>query len=139
MDGLSLSVNILTLVDIASKLAALGSAYTTSANGHHREVQHLVRELETLSGVLEALSTTLQSRSGAAKRASLIDGPLEECKTQLTDLHKMLVKQVSGRNRWMRLGRALQWPLKEKETRVWVERMERFKRTFSLALQADEM
>lgn len=134
MAEFSLAVNILTVVDIAIKLTALSSQYSSSAKDHGTTVHTLIREISTLTGVLNAFSTSLSPQG-----AHLIDGPLEECKKQLLELHEFLLKQVRGTNRWIRMGRSLKWPMRERETMVWVERIERFKRTFSLALQADGM
>ncbi|KAF8537949.1 hypothetical protein BDD12DRAFT_806544 [Trichophaea hybrida] len=136
MAEFGLAVNILTVVDIAIKLTTLSSQYASSAKDHGTTVHTLIREISTLTGVLNAFSTSL---SFSQQGTNLLDGPLEECKQQLLELHEFLLKQVRGRNRWVRMGRSLKWPMRERETMVWVERIERFKRTFSLALQADGM
>jgi len=95
-----------------------------------------------MSGVLTAVSQTLQDADASkcsTKSVALLEGPIDECRTQLSDLHLVLVKQVSGRNRWIRMGRQLKWPLKEKETMGLIERIGRMQRNISLALHADDL
>jgi hypothetical protein len=132
MDPLSLTVNTVTLATLAAKLVALGTTYSGALKNQQTEVQLLVREVGLLSGVLTGISGTLNA-------ANILEGPLEECRGQLEELHEFLLKQMQGKNRLRRLGRRLTWPMKEKETKEWIERIERFKRTFQLGLQADDM
>jgi len=141
-ESFSLVVNIITLVDIAARTLAVGSPYTSSARGHAAQVRLLVQEIHTMSGVLTAVATMLQSNDRTtdyAKLVTLIGGPLQECTTQLSDLHSLLVKQVSGRNKWIRMGRHLKWPMKEKETIALIERIGRLQRSISLALHAEDL
>jgi hypothetical protein len=141
MDPLSITVNALTLAALASKLAVLGKTYSSAVKNQRTEVQLLVREIGLLSGILMGVSSTLDTQQSANGRVtgSILIGPLEECKKQLEDLHEFLLKQMEGRTRLRRLGRRLTWPMKEKETKEWIERIERFKRTFSLGLQVNDM
>jgi hypothetical protein len=139
MDPFSLSVSVLTVVTIASKLVVIGDTYCKALRGRSTEVQLLVREIGLLSGVLNLISTNLDARSTQNISPSILAGPIEECKSQLLELHEFLVRQLGGKNRLRRFGRRLKWPLKEKETKEWIERIERFKRTFLLGLQVDEM
>lgn len=139
----SLAVNVITLVDIAARILAVGSPYISSARGHAAQVRLLVQEIHTMSGVLTAVATMLQNNNDpttdSAKLVALIVGPLQECTTQLSDLHSLLVKQVSGRNKWIRMGRQLKWPMKEKETIALIERIGRLQRSMSLALHAEDL
>jgi hypothetical protein len=136
MDPFSLTVSALTVAQIAGSLVTVGNSYCRSCRSQSEEIQRLVREIGLLSGVLNSISTAVDSAGAAPPH--LLEGPLEVCKTELLDLHEFLLKQLNGKNRFLRLGRRMTWPMREQETKEWIDRIERSKKTFMLALQADE-
>jgi hypothetical protein len=137
MDPFSLTVSVLTVAQIAGSLVTIGNSYCRSCRSQSEEIQRLVREIGLLSGVLNSISTAVDSGGGATP-PHILEGPLETCKTELLDLHEFLLKQLKGKNRFLRLGRRMTWPMREQETKEWIGRIERSKKTFMLALQADE-
>jgi hypothetical protein len=141
MDPFSIVLGGITICQVAQKIISLGIAYGQSVTSLPTEVQALVSEIALLSGVFDSLCSHLKVEDGAERpiSADLLDGPIEECKQQLEELHEFLVKHQSGGSRIRKLGRALKWPMKEQETRDWIVRMERYKNTFSLALQQEEL
>jgi hypothetical protein len=62
------------------------------------------------------------------------DGPLSKCQTELLELHSRLSLPVTGIRG---LGRALLWPLKDKEIRKTLDIIRAQKATCNLALNID--
>ncbi|KAI5841635.1 hypothetical protein BZA05DRAFT_380346 [Tricharina praecox] len=138
MDPLSIALGGFSICQIASKIIQFGIAYGQAVSSVPEEVQLLVSEITLLSGVFTALCSSLQSGRQASTIAGGLIGTLEECNGKLEELYAFLVKQQdSSGSRLRKLGRALKWPLKEQDTRDWIARMERYKNTFSLAMQRE--
>jgi hypothetical protein len=107
------------------------------------EVKNLVEEVTSLTGILVALQAdedgVLSRRDPEKKlgknRMDALGGPLEQCRRTLQEIHDVLDKAKMDSNR--RLGRTLKrlaWPLKQKDTVALIERLERQKATFAIAL-----
>jgi hypothetical protein len=141
MDPLSLTTGSITICQLAGKVIMLGVSYGKSLPA---EVQTLVSEITLLSGIMTTLNGVLEAEKEEGKRVGLINsamlqGPIEECKTQLAELHEYLERHQGVGNRFRGMGKRLKWPLKKSETMEWIVRIERYKSTFSLALQSEEM
>jgi len=63
--------------------------------------------------------------------------PVEQCRTLMEEILRDLRKYDAASRR--RSAWSLCWPLKEKATKKWCERLERHKSLFELALSVDEM
>jgi hypothetical protein len=138
MDPFSIALGGITICQVAGQIIQLGIAYGQSVKNLPEDVQALVSEISLLSGVLNSLCAHLGKDENGAVNIELLEGPIQECEQQLEELHQFLLKQQSG-SRMRRLGRALKWPMKEQETRDWIVRMERYKNTFSLALEQEKL
>lgn len=148
MDPLSLSCNIVGVLTVASKLLSLGYSYGNSVKDFPEDIQNLVGELSSLSGILHALKATIDipdgggfvstkvAPSGVARAITI---PLEDCGRLLLDMVGDLEKYQNSGSKAQKVAKRLYWPLKESETKNWVRRIGRYKSTFSLALSADEM
>jgi len=145
MDPLSLAVGVTTVVTVASKAISAAVAYGKSVQSLPNEVQALVSEISLLSGVLNKLDSVLHNAANEKTVVPTTFGEdflkptMEECHTQLETLHSFLQNGRGRRARIKNWGRRLKWPMKEQETREWAVRMERFKGSFSLAVQLEEL
>jgi hypothetical protein len=136
MDPFSVALGGITLCQVASKIIQFGIAYGQAVSTVPEVVGLLVTEITLLSGVFTALCSSLEAREETTAIPDGLKDTADECKAKLEELYAFLVKQqdASG-SRLRKFGRALKWPLKEKDTRDWIARMERYKNTFSLAMQ----
>ncbi|KAF8537946.1 hypothetical protein BDD12DRAFT_844729 [Trichophaea hybrida] len=142
MDPISLIVGSITICQVAGKIISLGFEYGQSISNLPGEVQVLVSEIALLSGVLNSLCSCLQNDGGTTATKFVTDSvasSVAECQQQLEELHAFLAKHQSSGSKLSTLGRTLKWPMKAQETREWIVKMERYKTTFSLALQREEL
>lgn len=148
MDPLSLTCNVAGVLTITAKLISVGYSYGSSVVDFPGEVQELIAELTSLSGILSALEAVVdnplsyQVDGTTNKRPILItkflSGSLEECGKNLQAVLESLENQRVG-SKAQKIFKRVTWPLKENDTRDLFGRLERYKRTFSLALSADEV
>lgn len=148
MDPLSLACNIAAVLTTTAKLISVGYSYGSSVAGFQGEVQEFIAELTSLSGILSALEAVIsqplsyQVDDSTNERPTLIakvlSDPLAECGKSLQSVLESLENQKVG-SKAQRIFKRITWPLKEGDTRDLFARLERYKRTFSLALSADEM
>lgn len=145
MDPLSLTVSVLTLVTIAAKLVEVGNTYRNALKNQRADVQQLMTEISFLGKVLASIGTTLDGipqetlsndAANTGTSPNILRGPLAECEKELLELLRFLASQLEGRNRFTRFGRRLKWPMKEKETKIWIEKIGRFKSTLQIQLQS---
>ncbi|KAF8537950.1 hypothetical protein BDD12DRAFT_886666 [Trichophaea hybrida] len=145
MDPLSLAVGVTTVAQVASKSISVAVAYGKSIQSLPVEVQALVSEISLLSGVLNKLDSVLHDAANeksvipTAFGKDFLQPTMEECHKQLETLHSFLENGRGRRARIKNLGRRLKWPMKEQQTREWIKRMERFKGSFSLAVQLEDL
>lgn len=146
MDPLSLSCNIVGVLTVASKLLSLGYSYGNSVKDFPEDIRDLVGELSSLSGILHALKATMDppddgefvfTKADPSDVARAITIPLEDCERLLLDMVGDLERYQKVGSKVQKAVKRLYWPLKETETKIWVERIGRYKSTFSLALSAD--
>lgn len=146
MDPLSLSCNVVGVLTVTSKLLATGYSYGNAVKDFPGE---LVKELTSLSGILHALAAIIEPLEGSSAVAvtpgpypntiaiaNAIAVPLEDCRKMLTDMVVDLEEYQKSGSRVQRVVKRLTWPLKESETKAWVEKIGRYKRTFTLGLSA---
>ncbi|KAG0131109.1 hypothetical protein HOY82DRAFT_485560, partial [Tuber indicum] len=145
MEGLSLSSNIIAVLTLAGKLLAAGYKYGSSSAEFPPDLRHLVQEVTALSGALYAVkmlvddpvANTRTACGGSGDLVRTMGEPVEQCRKLIEGILKDLKKyDVASRRRgaWR-----LCWPLKEKTTKEWCERLERHKSLFEVAMSVDEV
>lgn len=144
MDPLSLTCNIAAVLTATAQLISIGYSYGSSAVDFPGEVQEFIAELTSLSGILSALKAVVgqvivdgEANGRPALIATLLSSPLEECTKVLHGVLQSLENQKVG-SKAQKIFKRITWPLKEGDTRNLFARLERYKKTFSLALSADE-
>jgi hypothetical protein len=143
MDPFSLTVSIITVVTLAAQLVSLGNSYASSISGCAREIEDLVAEVSALSQILIALKKVIDPATATSQtpiiRSGILVGRVEDCANQLKEMITVLTKYQASKNKVKKLMRRLVWPLKEADTREWINKIETYKSTFTLALSADGM
>ena len=154
MDPFSISVRVITLIQVTTEIGSLCCNYLATAKGAARSILEVVDELKSLRNVLESLENLLRSsketdpatKSQYATIMALCDvenGPVAK---ELKYLDKKLrPSNWASRDGSKRkaLVQSLTWPLKEGETkkakprRRW-KNIERLKSTLELALTVDQ-
>ncbi|KAG0131112.1 hypothetical protein HOY82DRAFT_485547, partial [Tuber indicum] len=145
MEGLSLSSNIIAVLTLAGKLLATGYKYGTSSAQFPPELRHLIQEVTALSGALHAVKVLVDdpvahTRTACGSSGDLVrtmGEPVEQCRKLIEGILKDLQKYDAASRR--RGAWKLCWPLKEKTTKEWCERLERHKSLFEVALSVDEV
>lgn len=146
MDPLSLSCNIIGVLTAAGQLISAGYSYGSSVKDFPQEIRDLVGELSTLSGILHALKALMDSSADGTTPdtnpsdiAKAIEVPIKDCEKMLENMLGCLDNYQKPDNKVKNFVKRLTWPLKEGETKSWIEKISRYKATFSLALSADGM
>lgn len=143
MDPFSLSVSIITILTVAGQLATLGNSYATSVSSYPKEINDLLTELSALSQVLIVLKDIIDPATATSTTpiiwARILVSPVDECANQLQEMLAFLTKHQNSKSKMRKIVKRLMWPLKEAETREWINKIEGHKSTFTLALSTDGM
>lgn len=143
MDPFSLTVSIITVVTLAGQLVSLGKSYASSVSGCPQEINDLLSELSALSQILMALKDVIDPATATSKTPILLGGilvgPVDDCANQLREMIAFLTKCQASKSRIKKVMKRLVWPLREAETKDWINKIEGYKSTFTLALSADGM
>jgi hypothetical protein len=140
MDGLSGAASVIAVVDLSAKIASRCFQYSVAVKNAKEDIGRLQGEVSRIGDVLWGAKKLLE---GPEEMRLLtfqkISDSLKGCYVQLEKLNKRL--EPSNTHKAMsRLGlRALKWPFTSKEVEKIVADLERYKQTFSLALQVDQM
>ncbi|MCJ1242771.1 hypothetical protein MMC14_010780, partial [Varicellaria rhodocarpa] len=116
-----------------------------------KDINRLIDELTSLSGILVALqagaSTNLTARfsdrdSGDSSTYN-IEALIPQCTSLIEELlMKLEIKPTSKQdptNATVGVFRSLVWPVKEKETNKYVQKLERLKSLFTLAISVENL
>jgi sulfite reductase alpha subunit-like flavoprotein len=140
MDPLSISASIIAVLGATIKVLELCKAYSETVNNASKELLRIIEEVESLRSVLttlqqlaekaESKDAVAESRLPTLKVLSDPDkGELVKCRSELEALIQNLnPPSLNGQapSKRKAVMRALGWPLKEKETRTTLEKIERF-------------
>ncbi|KAI9847320.1 MAG: hypothetical protein M1837_002907 [Sclerophora amabilis] len=140
---------VLAALSITYELTSRIYTYTRDVKGAQTTIQGLSSELFSLIGVLEYIRPPVQPDLGEKGGGDGLENParllstqpafkrvLEETLTFLQDLYRSL---EIPKNRLASVVQKLKWPLKEEETRRHLERIERVKSFFVLAVSSDDL
>lgn len=145
MDGLSISVTVIAVVQTVGTVISLGYQYISSVKQAPKDVRELLGELGSLDGVLDTLQDYIMAnpQSLALEKLNVPDGPLSGCLKELNGLHSRLKGTKLADPKSAKDGTTIlerfKWPLKDKETAQVIQRLERYKSLFMFSLTADHM
>ncbi|KAL4954044.1 WD40-repeat-containing domain protein [Aspergillus filifer] len=132
--------SVVALVEMSEYIVKTCEHYITHVRKAKEEITRLLQEVKSLSGVLDSLKELVEGPNGeklSITRTLLSD--LESCSLVLKDIEAK-IRPDETKNPMRRWGwRALKWPLKSQEVEKSVNDLEKFKTTFSLALEADQV
>ena len=142
MEVVGAVASIITAIQITATVVSICYDYQRSTRHYSKDVIKITHELQSLRNVLERLADIANpqddSKSVALPTLDALDasgGPLEICKVQLKQLE---LKLVPAEGRLKQVGRALMWPLKEKDVQKTLAILARQRGLFQLALTADQ-
>lgn len=139
MDGVSAAASVLALVEISAKMVSLTVEYATQVKNAKEDIARFRVELDAFVKVLQSLHELAQNPE-AAKLATFrsLAESIQQCKLDLQLMQKNL-EPSKGRKTMSRYGvRALKWPFESRELYNRIAILERYKSTFSAALDADQ-
>ena len=151
MDALSITANVIAVLQISHKIISICYDYASAVKGSSWELQRVTEEVQSLRNVLEALANLARKAEGASpteeSRLPTLKllcepgvGPLSRCLLLLETLESKLAPPSWGGSvgsKRRALIQALGWPLKEGNTKKTLEEIARFKATLGLAVAAD--
>ncbi|RPB12820.1 hypothetical protein P167DRAFT_145540 [Morchella conica CCBAS932] len=129
-DGLGLAASIIAVLQITTSVASLSYQYLNSAIRAPDSLRELTLEFQTLIEILSRLKVCAQDPQAVTLRT--VKNSLHVCHKEMLGLQEKLKPRKSF------LGR-LRWPLDEKDIQGYLGRIERFKSSFSLALEIEQL
>lgn len=143
MEVLGAAASVIAVIQISAEVFDICRKYYIEVKDARKDIQKLRDEMTSLQDVLVNVAD-LADTPGSEKLAVLRllekpDGPLKLCEKALTTLLEKL-QSGSGKEKMRQFGiRALKWPFNNKEVMSIIAMIGRYKATFSLALNADQM
>lgn len=141
MEIIAAASSIITVIQITGTVLSICYDYQSATRSYPKSVVKVTHELQSLRNVLERLAdiATSQDDSASIELPTLDSlnrpsGPLETCKLELKQLE---LKLAPAEGRLKQVGRALTWPLKEKDVQKTLGTLARQRGLFQLALTAD--
>lgn len=146
-EALGVVSGVIACLQITNAILSVCYNYNATAQGAPSELSRMLKEMEDLRSVLQALEPIVKKAdiSGQAKVPTLAllcgsQGPLETCLKEIKGLENKLNlpewTKTYGPKR-IALLQSLQWPLKKAETIKTLEIISRIKGTLQLALHTD--
>ncbi|KAF6806307.1 Kinesin light chain 5 [Colletotrichum musicola] len=139
MEGLGVAANVIAVVDLSAKVAALCFQYSKEVAGARGDIQRLRTQVEHLGTAVRGTQRLVEGIKGRSLLISqeLVDS-IHECIADLERLEKKLDPKPA-RTMMRRLGlRALKWPFDSKEVDQVLSSLERHEKTILLGLQIDQ-
>ena len=152
MEALSVTANIIAVLQAANTIISICCDYSAAIKGASWELPKVTKEVRSLRDVLELLAALAKRAENADPSAdatlpALIQmcnsdtGPLAMCNDELESLKKKLEPPKwtgPATSKRTALMQTLSWPLKEGETKKMLRNMERYKTTLNTALEIDQ-
>ena len=134
--------SIITVIQITGIVISTCYDFQRGTRHYHKDIIAITNELQSLRNVLETIADIISSQDLSASVAlprldplQRSGGPLEICKDELNRLE---IKLVPAQSRSRELGRALVWPLREKEAQKTLSALARQRGILQLALTTDQ-
>ena len=147
MDGLSVSASIIAVLQAAGVVLAICYDFRAIVTKSPWTLTRLIEETRGLRDILERLESTASANgSGTQECLELLcdpkNGALASCLAELKSLEAKLdpfAKQPgTTKGKRTALFQALGWQLKNRDAKLSIKRLERYKNTLGLALTVDQ-
>ena len=142
MEVVGAVASIITVLQVTARVVSVCYDYQSGIRQYPKDIVKITHELQSLRNVLERLADLAQSGDDLTSVAlPTLDslngsgGPLEICEGELKQLE---VKLAPARGRLKQVGRAMMWPLTEKDVHKTLAILARQRGLFQLALTADQ-
>jgi hypothetical protein len=131
-EAIGIAASLIGIIQLAGLTVSISYSYISGVKRAPQDLRDLTNELQALSNVIVTLKVhTDENSETPGSVLHMLEKPLETCARELEELlEKLKMKGIIDR---------LKWPLREKETAQWVERIERHKIFFIFALNTDQM
>jgi predicted RNase H-like nuclease (RuvC/YqgF family) len=140
MDGLSGAASVIAVIDLSAKVTALCFQYSVAVKDAKNDIERLERKVGDIQRILEKIKELLEGQYKARLSTTHdLFKSLKQCLQQLEQLKGQL-EPGKTRKAMSRFGmRALKWPFTSKQVENTVSSLEGYERSFTLALQVDQM
>jgi hypothetical protein len=140
MDGLSVAASVLTVVDVAAKVALLLFQYSKEVKDAKEDIGRVQLQVTGLRNTSESVQQHLNGPDGEKLKASQkLREALQQGCSQLESLEQRLLPG-NRRKAMSRIGiRALKWPLHRKDVEKTMQDLDTCTQAISLALQVDQL
>lgn len=139
LDGVSAAASVLTLIETSLKVASLCAKYYSNVKSAKKDIDRFSLEVNAFINVLQNLDKL--ARNPGATRLFASKSLNEDIRRCLLDLERLQKKLTPGKSQkaMSQYGfRALKWPFETKELEKDIGVLERYKSTFSAALNTDQ-
>ena len=139
MDGLSVAANVIAVIELSAKIAALCFQYSAAVKDAKKDIERLQTKVNDVKKVAEDVQQLLDGpHSPKLSTSQKLGQAIHGCFAQLQTIGTRLDPGKS-RKAMSRLGlRSLKWPFESKEIDKLVKELENCNANISLALQVDQ-
>ncbi len=139
MDDVSAAASVVALVETSLKVVSLCAEYYSHVKNAKKDADRLCLEVRAFISVLKNLDKLAQNPGATRLFASRsLNEDIQQCLIYLEHLQKKL-EPGKRRKAMSRYGiRALKWPFERKELEKDLGVLERYKSTFTAALNTDQ-
>ena len=140
----ALAVSVITIVEIANRIAGACKSYIDSVQDYPKDLRLIYVETVSLKVILESLYFLNQNDPDDAATVEALrshNGPIEGCKSAMQEMSELLPCGSSQRSRKRSRRQKLEisvttlaWPLKAEKARRLLNEITHYKATISMAL-----
>ena len=124
--------------EVSAKVMSIIWKYYSEVKDAKSDVTHLADEIQNFHNVMLKISELIQKDSAKVPALASLIPTIAKSLSEINILESKL-DPGTGAKVMKRVGkRSLKWPFTKKEVDDWVTRFQRLKRTFSLAIDADQ-
>jgi hypothetical protein len=139
MEVLGVVANVIAVVELSATVASYCIQYSRAVTHAKADIERLEAEVNSVTVLLKEVYQLLQRPGNTQLSTSQkLCNALKDCFLQLEQLNAKL--EPGKKQRVMsRIGvRAFKWPFQSKEVAKIINNLDRYKQTFSQALQVDQ-
>jgi hypothetical protein len=140
MDPLSLTANLIAVIDTTGKLISYCYQYQSGVRHASQDAKKIRVEVTGLLGTLQRLLSILEdeeehqtARLPTLQALAQPDGLLTECQTELTSL----MARMKPKTGWDKIQSSLVWPLQKGDVKEALDRIHRITNGLNLALTTE--
>jgi hypothetical protein len=140
MDGISSAASVIAVIQVTGSLVTICGGYLQRVKHARNDIITLQRTIESLQMILQDLLKILRdSNKERLPTSSRLASEIVHCFSDLRALNEKL-ESNNGKKSMRKFGfRAWRWPLERAEVDGEVQKLERYKSSFLLSLQVDQM